>query len=342
MISHISPRIPVPKSPRLLVSLSPCLLVYLLHSAIPAAAQPAPAADSGARWAFIICGHPGDEEHRKQFADSASRIVKALTGRFGFAAKNVWIRFGAEDQRAGRRQPPDDVEPQNSDQPPLSGLRGPATKETLAADAAELRKLVRQDDELWVFLIGHTHSADRAVQFNVSGPDIPPAEFAQWFAGRPCRRSVFFITTPLSGYFLKPLAEPRRVVITATEPDLEVNETLFPSSLAKLLETFPAGSDHDVDKDGVYSLLDLYVAVALDVAGRYTEEELLATEHAQLDDNGDGRGSELQLNYATEEDATASPAARAAQIRAQKDGALARSINLGSLVQKESNRPANQ
>lgn len=322
------PSLPVSSSPRLPVcplSPVPCLLTLslILAAAIPSAAQTTPAASPADRRAFIICGHPGDEDHRKQFADSAGQIAKALTNRFGFPAKNVWIRFGADD----------------ADKEFLEASRGPATKESLTADAAELRKLLGQNDELWVFLIGHAHHADRAVQLNVAGPDIPPAEFAQWFAGLPCCRSVFFITTPLSGYFLKPLAEPRRVVISATEPDLEVNETLFPSSLAKLLETFPAGNQQDVDKDGVYSLLDLYVAVALDVAGRYTQEELLATEHAQLDDNGDGRGSELQLNYVAEEDAALPPPVRAAQIRAQKDGALARSINLGSLVRKEADPP---
>lgn len=293
-------------------------LALILLSTLPAVA--------GDRWAFIVCGHPGDEAHREQFADSAGRIRKALVGRFGFPASNVWIRFGVEAK----------------DEKTLEASRGPATKEALASDAAELQKLLRIEDELWVFVIGHAHHADRTVQLNVPGPDVGVAEFARWFADVPCRRSVFFMTTPSSGYFLKPLARPGRVVAAATEPDLEVNETLFHSSLAKLLETFPGGSDHDVDKDGVYSLLDLYLATALDVAKRYADETLLATEHAQLDDNGDGRGSELQLNYVIDEDATAPPPVRAAQIRAQKDGALAKSIDLGSIVRKETAPPAEQ
>jgi hypothetical protein len=98
------------------------------------------------------------------------------------------------------------------------------------------------------------------------------------------------------------------------------------------METFPAGDEHDVDKDGVLSLLDLYLAVALDVAKRYSEEELLATEHAQLDDNGDGRASELQAQYYVEEDAAAKPAPRTTKTRAGADGALARSIDLKRLL----------
>jgi hypothetical protein len=326
-----------------------------LLSANSAKGQPAGTTQPPAgRWAFIICGHPGDDQHRKLFAESTEQIRKALTERFAFPASNIWIRFGADEGRAERtsansvesRQLPDQVEPQTNDQqsiqPSITASRGPATKEALAADAAELQKLVRAGDELWVFVIGHAHAADRAVQFNVLGPDVSPAEFARWFADISCRRSVFFMTTPLSGYFVKPLARPNRVVISATEPDLETNETLFPSSLAKLMEAFPDGDKHDIDKDGVNSLLDLYLAVALDVAKRYTDEELLATEHAQLDDNGDGRASELQLPYYAEEEAAAKPAPRTVNTRPGADGALARSIDLGRIVKKPLNSATKQ
>jgi hypothetical protein len=347
----------------LLATASAVSVVLTLLFAIPAAAQPAGTTQSPtSRWAFIICGHPGDDAHRKLFAESTEQIRKALTERFGFPAKNVWIRFGAddrraserqppdEDRRAGRtsassvesRQPPDNAEPPTNDQPSITASRGPATKEALAADASELQKLARADDELWVIVIGHAHTADRAVHLNLPGPDVSPAEFARWFADFSCRRSVFFLTTPLSGYFVKPLARPGRVLISATEPDLETNETLFPSSLAKMMDTFPDGDKHDIDKDGVNSLLDLYLAVALDVAKRYTDEELLATEHAQLDDNGDGRASELQLPYYAEEDPAAKPAPRPTKTRAGADGALARSIDLGRIIQKPSNSATKQ
>jgi hypothetical protein len=304
-----------------------CLLLLLLYAA-PAAAQPANTTQpSGSRWAFIICGHPGDDAHRKEFAASAEQIRKALSERFGFPADNVWVRFGVEEEK---------------DNTTLDASRGPATKEALAADAAELGKLVSQDDELWVFVIGHAHAADRAVQLNLPGPDVGPAEFARWFVDFSCRRSVFFLTTPLAGYFARPLAKQSRVVISATEPDFETNETLFPSSLARLMGTFPDGDKQDIDKDGVNSLLDLYLAVALDVAKRYSDEMLLATEHAQLDDNGDGRGSELQLQYYAEEEPAAKPGPRTTKTRSGADGALARSIDLGRIIKKPTNSATKQ
>jgi hypothetical protein len=297
------------------VFFSATIFLPLAASALAQAEEPA-----GTKRAIIICGHPGDEEHREMFAESIVRIRESLTGRFGFPQPHVWVWFGIDD----------------ADESSLEPSRGPATKEALEGGLDELKKQLREDDELWVFVIGHAHYTDRTVLLNLPGPDVPAEEFGKWFAGVASRRSIFFITTPLSGYFMKPLAKPGRVVISATEADLEVNETLFHSSLATLLETFPEGVAHDLDKDGRYSLLDLYLAVTLDVAARYTEEELLATEHGQLDDNGDGRGSELQLNFPVQtDDSSAVPPTRVIQIRPDRDGNFARSIDLGRLLRRE-------
>lgn len=267
---------------------------------------------NGTKWLLMICGHPGDQEHKELFADSVARIRKALTSRFGFDENNVWLWFGADEQDSG-----------------LPACRGPATRETLADEIGAFREQLGRNDELWVIVVGHAHPLRRTAQLNLPGPDITADEFGQWFAELDCRRSVFFITTPLSGYFLKPLSNEDRIVISATEADFEVNETLFHSSLADVLESFPEGDAHDVDQDGMHSLLDLYLAVAVHVARRYEQDDLLATEHAQLDDNGDGRGSELQLNFPLSADAEVPSPQRAVAIRPGRDGALARSIDLG-------------
>jgi hypothetical protein len=47
----------------------------------------------------------------------------------------------------------------------------------------------------------------------------------------------------------------------------------------------------DLDKDGQTSLLEAYLAASASVAEFYKQESRLATEHALLDDNGDGLGT---------------------------------------------------
>jgi hypothetical protein len=115
------------------------------------------------------------------------------------------------------------------------------------------------------------------------------------FEGLRSREQVFWITTSASGFFLRPLSGAGRIVITATEPDQEVNETLFPLALADGLASPPEGIDRD--KDGQISVLELYLAVVADVMKRYVDAEDLPTEHARLDDDGDGRGREIQEDY---------------------------------------------
>ena len=146
-----------------------------------------------------------------------------------------------------------------------------------------------------MIVLGHGHYDGRHSHLNIPGPDLDEREFAKLFEGLKAREQVFFITTSASGFFIKPLAASGRIVITATEPDQEVNETLFPLALADVLAAPPEGIDRD--KDGKISVLELYLAVVTNVMKRYADAENLPTEHARLDDNGDGHGSELQEYY---------------------------------------------
>src|ERR1700677_1551900 len=58
------------------------------------AAPGAAPATVGTRRALLVCGLPGDDEHRKLFAATVERLHKALTGKYGFPAAEVMVRFG--------------------------------------------------------------------------------------------------------------------------------------------------------------------------------------------------------------------------------------------------------
>ena len=89
---------------------------------------------------MIICGLPGDDEHRKLFAEAVEKLRKALTGRCGFAASEVLVRSGAAT-RPG-------------DSPTTAGAGGPSTREGIASGVDELRKRLTPDDTLWVIVLG--------------------------------------------------------------------------------------------------------------------------------------------------------------------------------------------
>jgi hypothetical protein len=238
---------------------------------------------NGTRRALIVCGLPGDDEHRKMYADTMEKLYKALTERYGFTPPEVLVRFGVEKQNG------------SGNGPALANSRGLSNREGIEADVAELRRRLGPDDTLWVIVLGHGHLDGRHAHLNLPGPDLDERAFGKLFEGLKAREQVFMITTSSSGFFLKPLSAPGRIVITATEADREVNETLFPLALADVLASPPEGIDRD--QDGSISVFELYLAVVIDVLNRYRTDENLATEHALLDDNGDGRGSEPQDHF---------------------------------------------
>jgi hypothetical protein len=269
---------------------------------------------------LIICGIPGDKEHHTLYSETVESFHQSLTKRLGFPAANVRIQFGAE--------------PTDEDGPAVSTARGKATRSELQAGVEDLRKQLQSADTLWVFVLGHAHFDGRRSYLNLPGAgegqtDIHADDFAKLFQNVPAKQQVYFITTPVSGYFIRPLSAKGRIVISATEADREVNETLFPVALAEVLAEPPEKDEFDVDSDGKISLFDLYIAVTQNVARRYLTEMLLSTEHAQLDDNGDGSGTELQLDYLTEEEGgRLTEDSQTPKIRTNSDGAAAISTEL--------------
>ena len=105
------------------------------------------------------------------------------------------------------------------------------------------------------------------------------------------------------------------------------NYDSFTYNLAQYLGEGLKLDDHDVDKDGKLSLFDLYVTVAREIAQNYAGAEQLATEHQQLDDDGDGVGHEPQNAYLPEDQGGTPPGKKANRPR-HRDGLLAARILL--------------
>jgi hypothetical protein len=277
----------------LLLSFTPLLVVSAPAMCSDDAATPfasAPQRDipvPGTRRALVICGLPGDAEHRQKFGESLEMIYTGLTSIHGFSTENIQILWGDAANE--------------SDGPAVKASRGVASRASIAAATAELQKALQPADTLWVVVMGHSHFDGRHSWLNLSGDDIHQVDFGKIFEEIRAREQVFFLTTPASGYYLKPLAMQGRIVITATEPDLEVNETHYPHKLAQALSGGVSAEKMEFDHDGHLTLLDLYLWVAQEVAQEYASGMQLATEHALIDDNGDGRGTEVQIDFLSEE-----------------------------------------
>jgi hypothetical protein len=216
-----------------------------------AAAQTTPAKPT----VLLVLGAPGQDEFQTNFQRQAELWTRAC----GQAqAKTVRIGLDANSN-------PADCE---------------RLKQTLIqaqTDGAEA---------LWLVLIGHGTFDGKEARFNLRGPDVTAAELGEWL--KPFRRPVILIdTTAASAPFLNKLSATNRVVITATRSGSEQNFTRFGLHLAEAL----TDDQSDLDKDGQISLLEAFLAASARVAEFYKTEGRLATEHALLDDDGDGRGT---------------------------------------------------
>ena len=140
--------------------------------------------------------------------------------------------------------------------------------------------------ELWLVLIGHGTFDGKEAKLNLRGPDVAAAELATWL--KPFQRPLAVIdTTSSSAPFLARLATAGRVVISATRSGNEQNYARFGKFLAEAL----SDSKSDLDKDGQISLLESFLSASHRTTEFYKTEGRLATEHALIDDNGDGLGT---------------------------------------------------
>ncbi|WP_139228234.1 hypothetical protein [Planctomicrobium piriforme] len=245
-------------------------------------------ADEGTRKVLIVCGHPGDAPSRAECVETLNTLVTALTTKWSTPTDEIRVLFGTPQMR-------DDGEPFPGQ------VNGPATLEDLGKTVDEIKLSLGADDALWVILLGHSYFDGRHAWFNLSGPDPNETQLGEIFQGLKCRECVFWLTTSASGQFVRPLSGGDRIVIAATDSGGEIEATLFPAVLAEVLLQPPAKEEFDVDQNGSLSLLDLYLTICRRVAQKYVDETLALTEHAQLDDNGDGRGRDVQQYFLSEE-----------------------------------------
>jgi hypothetical protein len=223
-----------------------------------------------ARYALILVGLPGDAAHEKLFNKTADAWQKWLTESLDFPADNVVRLPAVAAEEVEKSQP--------------------LTAKVIAEQLTELQTKLQPDDALWVFTLGHGNYDGREAWFHVAGRDPSGTDFGRWLSEVRCREQILWLTHSSSGWFVKPLSQPGRIVIVATAADDESNETEFPHALATVAE-LPV-EKLDADKDEQVSLAEFFAAVTREVEKRFKSDNRIATEHAQLDDDGDGKGTE--------------------------------------------------
>ncbi len=219
---------------------------------------------------LVVSGVGGDPQFADLFTRWGVGVVDAAQRRLGLPETS--ITFLAEHPERDRR------------------IAGPATKERLEAAIRALGERAEPTGDVLLVLFGHGSDRGEDPRFNLVGPDVTAAELGAWLSQLRVRHIVVVNTASASGGFIPVLAGPGRIVMTATKTGFERNATRFGEYFVRALAADSADGA-DTDKDGRLSVLEVFNYARREVARAYEQDKRLLTEHALLDDDGDGKGS---------------------------------------------------
>lgn len=217
---------------------------------------------------LMISGLGGGVEYTERFHSWLARFADAAIDQYGVAPERIFY--------LGEKVEVD-----------TTMIRARSSADNIRAAFAELGSVMAPGDDLFVLMVGHGTYRDGVARFNIPGPDLTPTDLDGLLDGLGERRIVFVNTATASGPFVEALSAPGRAIISATASGRELNLTRFG---LHFVDAF-AGDGADLDKDERVSLYEAFVYARQEVAREYEGEGQILTEHAMLDDNGDGEGT---------------------------------------------------
>ena len=205
---------------------------------------------------LVVTGVGGDEEHTKKFEKWAASFVDAAKKKDAVPEANITL---------------------------LTERR--ATKDGVEKAIADIAARAKASDTVFILLIGHGSFDGRVASFNLPGPDLTAADYAKLLSRFTSQHVVFVNTASASGAFLQALAAPGRVIVTATKTGGERNEPDFP-------EYFVAAYNDDAadrDRNGHVSVAEAFEYAKAKVKQAFEQKGNVLTEHATLEDGGEGQ-----------------------------------------------------
>jgi len=209
---------------------------------------------------LVITGVSGDDEHAKKFEKWAATFIDTAKKKEAVPEANITL---------------------------LSEKN--ATKANVEKAFTDLAAKAKPTDSVVILLIGHGSFDGRVAAFNLMGPDLYVADYAKLLSKFTTQKIVFVNTTSASGEFLKPLAAPGRVIVTATKTGGERNDTEFPEHFVAAFGD-PAA---DQDRNGHVSIREAFDYAKTKVAQSFQQRGSILTEHAVLEDTGEGQFASL-------------------------------------------------
>lgn len=211
----------------------------------------------------IVSGIGGDPKYTKAFGSLGSTLAQAAHDRGKLSDSSiVWLG----DTSAAK----------------LRWYRGASTRANVEQALARIADRNEANAQVVLVLIGHGSGEGAETRVSLPGPDMTALDFVRVLSRFGNRRVAFINLTSASGDMLPVVAAPNRVVMTATKSAFQRNESQFARYFVDAL----AKDGADTDKDGRVSLLEAFKYAESETKRFYETDGKLATENAQLADEG--------------------------------------------------------
>jgi len=215
------------------------------------------------KFAVIISGVSGEPLYAMQFEKWTRDLKKSLAEQLGFAPGHINVL---------------------TEKPPDGAVI--STAEEVKKTFQKLRESTKSESLVFVFFVGHGSFDGKQSKFNLVGPDLTAADYAKLFGELQTKHVVVIDMSSASGEFIKPLSGSGHIVVTATKSGQETNATKFAENFIAAM----SNPEADADQNGRISILEAFSFATKATAKWYEDRGQLATEHALIDDNGDGVG----------------------------------------------------
>ncbi len=239
----------------------------LLSLVVPCAASMPNSASAQDTHVLVIGGLGGDDTYRQRFLEWGGSFVEAATERLGVPRDHI-VYLGENP----------DADPRITDR---------SSRDNVERIFAEIASKAEPGDHVFIMLIGHGSYTSGESRFNLPGPDLTAEDFALMLDQLSDQDVSFANVSSASGGFVSVLSGPRRAIVTATKTGMERNESVFAGYFVGAF----TGDGADLDKNGRVSMSEAFEFATTEVAREYEADGRIQTEHALLDDNGDGEGS---------------------------------------------------
>ena len=219
------------------------------------------------KYAVIMAGPTVGETNQTQFRQWAFSLHDILARDYGYSSDSIILLYdkGQTDSVGDER------------------IDGACDRGGIEQGLASLAARVSTGDQITLYLIGHGSGAEEESKFNIVGPDITGAEFAELLDQFKDQSIAIVNTTSASYGFSTSLSGEGRVVISSTRSPSERYDPIFSRYFIEALDN----RNGDRDKNNRVSMLEAFEYAKSNVEAWYEEQGRLASEHAGLDDNGD-------------------------------------------------------